>query len=149
MAGGIPKPPLFFVSKGLSQALSTVLLIVIGLALLAILAIFGTTYVQSQSGFNPQITITSARLVRLTSSSTALTITITNTGNQPLSSITIDIAGSGCTFSVTGSLSVGQSITRTFTCPRDLGIHQKYNVVVSAYASNVKVGDAKWVIVEA
>ncbi|MEM2293551.1 MAG: hypothetical protein QXT14_08395 [Candidatus Bathyarchaeia archaeon] len=147
MAGGMPKPPLFFVSKGLSQAVSAIVITLIAISLMGIVFTFGNTYLQSQSR-NPKINILDASIVKL-GSSVIVRYSIGNTGSEQVTLTSIRVEGAGCSQTLSKPLPPGQKHSDSFLCNVNLSVGSKY--VITAKANTVdgrEVGDAIWVRVE-
>ncbi|MEM1558529.1 MAG: hypothetical protein QXI11_08405 [Thermoproteota archaeon] len=148
MAGGIPKPSLFFVSsKGLSQAVSTIIITLIAISLMGIVFTFGNTYLQSQSR-NTRISILDAGIVKL-GSSVIVRYSIGNTGSEHVTLTSIIVEGAGCSQTLSKPLPPGQKYSDSFLCSANLPVGGKYVVTAKANTVDGKtVGDALWVRVE-
>ena len=147
MAPGRPKPPIFFVS-GLSHAVSVTLITLISIALLAIVLVFGGTYVQSQSG-SQSISIIEARILSISPGTFLVKVTVGNPGSMDVTVNSISIQGTGCSVSPNTPVKPGQTYSASFTC-RGLTPLQKYVIAVSGTSQvGKRVGDAAWVIAEA
>jgi len=148
MAPEKPKPPLFFIF-GLSHSISVIILIIISLALLSIVAVFGLTWTSQQSRVD-SISIQSVRIVNIAPGTFLVKVTVGNTGTSDISLTRIFISESGCSISPNTIVKPGQTYSSSFTC-QGLTVNTRYNVVVEGIisSSNKRVGDAVWAMVEA
>jgi len=146
MSPGRPKPPLFFMS-GVSYAVSVALITLISIALLAVVFMFGGTYVQSQS-INPSISIVEARILSISPGVFLVRVTVGNPGSVDVAVGSISLDGAGCSTSPNIVLRPGQTYSATFTCS-GLTPHQRYVVRVSGSSQGKNVGDMAWVVAEA
>jgi len=148
MAPGRPKPPIFFVS-GVSHAVSVILVTFISIALLAVLLIFGSAYVGSQSAGNPSISIIEARILSISPGTFLVKVTVGNPGSMDVTVNSISIQGAGCSVSPNKSVKPGQTYSASFTCT-GLTPLQRYAIAVSGTSQvGKRVGDVAWVIAEA
>lgn len=145
MSPGRPKPPLFFMS-GVSYAVSVALITLISIALLAVVFMFGGTYVQSQS-INPSISIVEARILSISPGVFLVRVTVGNPGSVDVVVGSISIEGA-CSTSPNIVLRPGQTYSATFTCS-GLTPHQRYVVRVTGSSQGKNVGDMAWVVAEA
>jgi len=142
-----PKSPIFFMS-GISQAVSVMLITFISIALLAIVFIFGSSYVGSQSAGNPAISIIEARIVSISPGIFLVRVTVGNPGSIDLTVNSISMPGASCSISPNALLKPGQTYSASFTCT-GLTPLQKYAITVRGTSRRGSVGDVTWVIAEA
>jgi hypothetical protein len=148
MAPGRPETPSFFVS-GVSHVVSVVLVTFISIALLAIVFIFGSAYIGSQSAGNPSISIIEARILSISPGKFLVKVTVGNPGSVDVTVSSISIQGVSCSASPNTSLKPGQTYSASLTCT-GLTPLQKYAITVSGTSRRgEKVGDVAWVIAEA
>lgn len=149
MGCGMPKPPLFFMSRrGLSQAITAILLILASVALMSIAFIFGNTLLQSQSRVE-KITITDASIIKI-GSSVIVRYSVGNAGTETLTLTLIKVEGTSCSQSLSQQIAPGQRFSDSFLCSVNMNIGEKYVVRAEARTSDNRViGDAVWVRVSA
>lgn len=147
MAPEKPKTPTFFIS-GISQAVSVALIMLIAIALLGIVFMFGNTYLQSQSRLE-KITILDADIVKL-SASAIVRFSVGNTGTESVRLTLVSLDGTPCSKTYSQNIPPGQKFSDTFLCSVNLGIGSKVVVRATAATPTGKtVGDAVWVSVSA
>jgi len=126
--------------KAVSPLISTIILIALCVAggLVVYSQIFSTSNILSARG---QVTVESVDLAVQTDGQTVFTITIKNTGNKPVSELTVNLAGTDYTVTLpSGGLQPGRSACHVETNPtppaNGFVVGKSYNVVVKATFSD-------------
>lgn len=144
----MPKPPSLFYRRGVSYAVSVILVTVISISLLAVLFSFGNVYLQSQSR-QDKISILSVDVVKL-QSSVIVRFSVGNAGTGGLTLTSARLEGAACSKTYSQSIPPGQRFSDTFLCNADLNVGVKLVFRVEATAhDNGALGDAAWTTVKA
>ncbi|MEM1793084.1 MAG: archaellin/type IV pilin N-terminal domain-containing protein [Thermofilaceae archaeon] len=120
--------------RGISPLIATIILIAITVAGgLLIYSMFLST--GSIWGAKGQVAVENVKLVKDSSGSVLFSITIKNTGNKPVESVSIKLAGQDVDFSLRNPLQPGQSTSYVGDAPAITGdyiIGNSYTVAIEA-----------------
>ncbi|MEM0235624.1 archaellin/type IV pilin N-terminal domain-containing protein [Thermofilum sp.] len=120
--------------RGISPLIATIILIAITVAGgLLIYSMFLST--GSIWGAKGQVAVENVKLVKDSSGSVLFSITLKNTGNKPVQSLTVKLAGQKVDWNFTGTLQPGQSTSFVGDAPAITGdyiIGNSYTVAIEA-----------------
>lgn len=120
--------------RGISPLIATIILIAITVAGgLLIYSMFMST--GSIWGTKGQVSIENIKLVKDTAGSVTFSITIKNTGNKPVQSLEVKLAGEDVNIALSGALQPGQSTAYVGAAPQ---LSQGEYVIGNSYTVTIK-----------
>lgn len=100
---------------GIEAAVLAVMMVIIALALAGIVWLFASTQTQTLAR-SAKIDIIDAKVVRLSSTSGAIQVTVKNTGSVQVNMVSISVTGATCSVTASGSINPGGTATYTGSC---------------------------------